>query len=204
MAPPITAPATAPGMKPPPPPICAEGPPPPPPLKRGPGAPPPALNRGPGAPPPIWTPAPPWRKPPPTMCCAAPPPARTPAPGLPPLGIWAKLAVGATIGKTSAIAAAVLKTLRLIIVGSIHGTQSNPYDRQTFPSLALIVRGMKLSGRNCTRNEWIAPIPRQPVSAIIGRHSRRLACGDQSPERADLTGQFGLPMASEPHPLFGA
>jgi hypothetical protein len=120
------------------------------------------------------------------------------------LGIWAKLALGASIGKTSAIAAAVLKTLRLIIVGSIHGTQSNPYDRQTFPSLALIVRGMKLSGRNCTRNEWIAPIPRQSISATIGRHTAGSHAAIDRSERADLTGQFGLSMASGSHPLFGA
>jgi hypothetical protein len=34
---------------------------------------------------------------------------------------WAEPALGATIGKSSAIAAAVLKTFRLIIVGSICG-----------------------------------------------------------------------------------
>jgi len=50
--------------------------------------------------------------------------------------------LGAVIGKTSAITAAVLKTLRLIIVGSICGTEPNRFGRQTFPSLAPIVRGM--------------------------------------------------------------
>jgi hypothetical protein len=84
---------------------------------------------------------------------------------LPPFIFWAKLAVGTTVGKTSAITAAVLKTLRLIIVGSICGTQPNPFDGKTFPSLALIVRGMTLAGRNCTRNERIAADPRQSVAA---------------------------------------
>ena len=37
----------------------------------------------------------------------------------------AKLALGATIGTSSASAATVLKTFKLIIVGSICGTQSN-------------------------------------------------------------------------------
>jgi len=37
------------------------------------------------------------------------------------LKFWAELVVDAAIGKTSAIAAAVLKTFRLIIVGSICG-----------------------------------------------------------------------------------
>jgi hypothetical protein len=54
-------------------------------------------------------------------------------------GILGELAVGATIGKTRAIAAAVLKTLRLIIVGSICGTHSNPWTGPTFPSLAPFV-----------------------------------------------------------------
>jgi hypothetical protein len=36
--------------------------------------------------------------------------------------------VDAAIGKTSAIAAAVLITLRLIIVGSICGTQPNRFE----------------------------------------------------------------------------
>jgi hypothetical protein len=68
-------------------------------LKRAAGAPPPPLKRAAGAP--------------------APPPTATPP--LPPLKFWAELVVEAAIGRTSAIAATVLKTFNLIIVGSICG-----------------------------------------------------------------------------------
>jgi NADH:ubiquinone oxidoreductase subunit len=61
--------------------------------------------------------------------------------------------------------AALLKTFRLIIVGSICGTQPNPFEGRTFPSLAPFVRNSSLSGRNCTRNERIAPIPRPSAAA---------------------------------------
>jgi hypothetical protein len=44
------------------------------------------------------------------------------------------------IGKASAMTAAVLNTLRLIIVGSFGGTPANPYPGWTFPSLAPNVR----------------------------------------------------------------
>src|SRR6266446_6508552 len=64
-------------------------------LKRAAGAPPPPLKRAAGAP--------------------APPPTATPP--LPPLKFWAELVVEAAIGRTSAIAATVLKTFNLIIVG---------------------------------------------------------------------------------------
>jgi hypothetical protein len=57
----------------------------------------------------------------------------TPA-ALPP-GAWAEPGLGATIGKSSAIAAAVLKTFRLIIVGSIYGNIGpNRFNERTFPS----------------------------------------------------------------------
>src|SRR5450631_25870 len=112
---------------------------PPPPLTRGPGAAPIG-----GAPPPIRTPPPP--PPPPIMRGAPPPPPMRGAPPPPPIcgapaaapafpggWFWAKLAVGTAIGKTRAIAATVLKTFRLIMVGSIRGTRPNCFDRQTFP-----------------------------------------------------------------------
>src|SRR6266446_4454641 len=86
--------------------------------------PPPPLIRGPGA-------AAIGGAPPPPPICGAAPPA---APALPGGWFWAKLAVGTAIGKTRAIAATVLKTLRLIMVGSIRGIQPNCFDRQTFPN----------------------------------------------------------------------
>jgi hypothetical protein len=45
-----------------------------------------------------------------------------------------------TIGKTSDITAAILKTLKLFIVGSICGTEPNPFEGRTFPSPAPFVR----------------------------------------------------------------
>jgi NADH:ubiquinone oxidoreductase subunit len=75
--------------------------------------------------------------------------------------------VGIATGTTSAIAAAILKTLKLFIVGSICGTQPNPFAGRTFPSVTPFVRMMSLSGSNCTRNERIASFPRQ--SAAAGR-----------------------------------
>src|SRR6202048_3741621 len=122
---------------------------PPPPFMRGPGA--AAIG---GAPPPMRTPPPPpppmpimrGAPPPPPMRGAPPPPPMRGAPPPPPLKcgaaaapafpggwFWAKLAVGTTIGKIRAIAATVLKTLRLIMVGSIRGIQPNCFDRRTFP-----------------------------------------------------------------------
>ena len=97
-----------------------------------------------------------------------------------PPGVCAKLAVGAITGTTSAIAAAVLKTLRLFIFGSICGTQSNRLKAQTFPSLALIVRDRSVTGRNCTWNEWIASTPRQSVAANLSfiLTSIRLGAGE--------------------------
>jgi hypothetical protein len=67
-----------------------------------------------------------------------------------------------TIGATSAIAAAVLKIFKLIIVGSICGIRPNHFRRLAFPSLRTDrAPALKLSDRNCTRDEQIAPVPRQ-------------------------------------------
>src|SRR5260370_30699066 len=74
------------------------------------------------------------KPPPPPMRGAAICGAPAAAPALPGGWFWAKLAVGTAIGKTRAIAATVLKTLRLIMVGSIRGIQPNCFDRQTFPN----------------------------------------------------------------------
>jgi hypothetical protein len=71
----------------------------------------------------------------------------------------------AIIGKTSAIAAAVLKTFRLIILGSISGTWvSTILGGGRSQTHALIVRIPSLCRRSCTRNERIAPVPRQQPS----------------------------------------
>ena len=67
-----------------------------------------------GAPPPPALKPPPPPPPPPALKPPPPPPALEPMPCAEPV-------LGATIGKSSAIAAAVLKTFRLIIVGSICG-----------------------------------------------------------------------------------
>src|SRR5260370_39494111 len=72
--------------------------------------------------------------PPPPMRGAAICGAPAAAPAFPGGRFWAKLAVGTAIGKTRAIAATVLKTLGLIMVGSIRGIQPNCLDRQTFPN----------------------------------------------------------------------
>src|ERR1700722_16373115 len=87
---------------------------PPPPPNRAAGAPPPLLppKRAAGAPPPKRGPPPPTRPPPP-------PPLATP-------GFCAKLAVGASAGRSRVIAAAILKTLALIMIGSIRGTRPSP------------------------------------------------------------------------------
>jgi hypothetical protein len=51
---------------------------------------------------------------------------------LPPLGFSAKLAAGATIGTSKAMAAAVLNTLRPIMVELRCETQPNPFNGQLF------------------------------------------------------------------------
>src|SRR5215203_2983673 len=95
------------------------------------------------APPPGATdpPPPPLKPPPPPPPIAAPPPPRPPPPppALSPLEPrpWAEPGLGATIGNSSAIAAAVLKTFRLIIVGSIHGNIGpNPFTGRNVPEPA--------------------------------------------------------------------
>ncbi|HEY3679544.1 MAG TPA: hypothetical protein VGL45_12570, partial [Bradyrhizobium sp.] len=52
----------------------------------------------------------------------------------------AKLAEGIASGKASANAAAVVNSLKLIIVGSFNGISANRFGGRTFPSLAPIVR----------------------------------------------------------------
>src|SRR5713226_2349594 len=109
--------------------------------------------------------------PPPPLTCAA-PPLPTTRGAWPPGGFWAKLAVGTAIGKTRAIAATVLKTLGLIMVGSIRGDTAQLFGQADVPGRAQIVRGMepRLSSRSCTRNEQIARSPRQIAT------EKRLPC----------------------------
>ena len=174
---------------------------PPPPLNLGPGAPPPPLNLGldapplnlgPDAPPPKPPPPPPGRMapaPPPPAKPRPPPPATGPPPPPPPRmpptpdAFWAKLSLGRTIGATSAMAAAALKTFRLIIVGSNIRDVGQPFQgRGRSRARARIVRMLEACQvGNCTRNEQIAPIPRQLAAKCA-------AIKTLSPGRAGITG----------------
>src|SRR5262245_5644905 len=91
------------------------------------------------APPPMPGPPPLNPPPPPPRPTAPPPPARAPPPPPPPLN-WAKLSLDIASGSTSASAAAILKTFRLLIFGSISGIHVNPRKGVTFPSPAPLVR----------------------------------------------------------------
>ena len=60
-------------------------------------------------------------------------------------------------GKTSAMAATVLKTLRLIIVGSISGSPGPTTCKMDVPGLAPLVRIAKIAGWNVYARERITP-----------------------------------------------
>jgi hypothetical protein len=65
----------------------------------------------------------------------------------PDMALWATLSLGTAIGNASAITAAALKSLRLIIIGSIYGTLFNPLGGRSFPSTAPIARRVETVGR---------------------------------------------------------
>ncbi len=176
-------------------------------------------------PPPLKPPPPPGAtEPPPPPLKPPPPPAIAAPPPPPPLAAaatgrraasagtlrLAELMLGATIGNTSAIAAAALKTFRLIITGfSISGIRgSTTFEGRTFPdprtqSCAILesVRGETVAKMNrLCRFRRNAPL--RPASPGT-RRGRASAClGKARPARKGKqyqpsSGQFAPPMASE-------